>query len=377
MSGRAMTLCVSGALLRKERHSFWLTVERKLPNLFQSFPLLPALAFAAMFLPAPLTLHAQAPAPSGTVLTIAGNGFLGFSGDGGPATNASFFDLEGMAVGPDGTLYLSDSSNYRIRAVAPSTGFITTIAGTGDTGADGNGGPATNATLGGVAGLAVDRARNVLYAADFNNSWVRAVNLTNGLLTAFAGVGPNGTGSFAEGPATQTEVLAPASVAVDGAGNVLIADDSEMLVSQVNPVNGVLIYLAGTLFHSGYSGDGGPARSASFASDYWIGADRAGNVFVGDVGSGPLPQGGTRIRRIDAVTRIINTVAGGGTNAPADGPATNALLNLHGMATSDSGTIFVATINQVFQVRDGQMTLYAGNGTNGFTGDGGPALNSE
>jgi hypothetical protein len=321
-------------------------------------------------------LPAQTPAPSGTVLTIAGNGVMGFSGDGGPATNASLSNPVGMAIGPDGTLYLADSSNYRIRAIAPTNGVITTIAGTGVAGADGNGGPATNATFEGIFALVVDRARNVLYAADPANGWVRAVNLTNGLVSAFAGVGPNASGSFGEGiPATQAEFDFPSGVAVDGAGKVAITDDSDDLVRQVNPVTGIVTGLAGSLFQSTYSGDGGPAGTATFLSPEWVGADRAGDVFVADIGSGP--NGGSRVRRIDVATGIINTVAGGGTNVPGSGPATNMLLIVENMAVSDSGTLFIATVQQVFRVRDGQLTVYAGNGTNGFSGDGGPAVEAE
>jgi hypothetical protein len=329
-----------------------------------------------LFVAAPSALHSQTPAPSGTVLTIAGNGVVGYGGDGGTATNASFSNIEGMAIGSDGTLFISDSSNYRIRAISPTTGVITTIAGTGDTTDDGIDGPATNAAVGST-GIAVDRARNILYAADDGSGWVRAVNLTNDLLSAFAGVGPSEIGTLGEGhPATQTILLAPTDVAVDGAGNAFIADDGASLIDKVDPGSGILTRLAGNFPHSLYSGDGGLARDAYLLSPAWVGADRAGNVFVADIGSGP--GGSTRIRRIDAASGIINTVAGGGTNAPGSGPATNMLLlYVENIAVSDSGTLYIATYNQIYQVRDGQLTVYAGTGTNGFSGDGGPAVQAE
>src|SRR6185436_2438036 len=115
---------------------------------------------------------AQAPVASGIVITVAGNGTLGFAGDGGPATSATLHDPHGLAIGHDGTLYFTDSVNFRIRAVDPVTGIITTLAGNGSPGNSGYGGPATEANISGVYQLAVDRARNALYFADLDGNWV-------------------------------------------------------------------------------------------------------------------------------------------------------------------------------------------------------------
>ena len=138
------------------------------------------LALGGLFRPADIA-WAQAPAPSGTVITIAGNGVAGFSGDGGPALDASINYPYGSAIGPDGTLYFADNGNYRIRAIDPATGIITTIAGNGNHGDDdSNDGPATEADLSGVVGIAVDRARNTLYFGDFGQNWVSKVDLASG-----------------------------------------------------------------------------------------------------------------------------------------------------------------------------------------------------
>src|SRR5687768_15107684 len=131
---------------------------------------------AAIFCAFTAPSQCQPAASSGTVITIAGNGARGFSGDGGPATEASFTDPGGLAVGPDGTIYIWDSGNRRIRAIDPKTGFIRTVAGNGTTGNTGNGGPATDAALSLVTAMAVDRARNLLYAADVTHNVVRKIN---------------------------------------------------------------------------------------------------------------------------------------------------------------------------------------------------------
>ena len=130
---------------------------------------------------------AQSPVSSGTIITIAGNGTLGFAGDGGQATDASFNGPQATTVGPDGTLYIVDSQNYRIRAVDPTSGIISTIAGNGspivEDGPNGDGGPATSAQIGDALSLSVDRENNILYLPDFGWGRVRQVNLSTGIIS--------------------------------------------------------------------------------------------------------------------------------------------------------------------------------------------------
>jgi sugar lactone lactonase YvrE len=321
----------------------------------------------------PLALRAQSPAASGTVITIAGNGSSGFSGDGGPATNATFHEPYGLAIGPDGTLYVADSSNYRIRAIAPATGFITTVTGNGSSGDTGDGGLATNATIGGVARIAVDRTRHALYLCDSDNNRVRKVNLANGVISNFAGVGLFGFGFSGDGgPATSAEFALPESLCTDGTGRLAISDLFNDRVRQVNPVTGIITTIAGSGFGSGVSaGDGGPATSASL-SPRRLTADRAGNVFVQDTWA-------NSVRRIAAATGLITTIAGGGTNIPGSGPATNMNLgDFSDLAVSDAGKLYIADNTRVFLVdlATGQLAPFAGGTNGGFSGDGGPALDA-
>ena len=174
---------------------------------------------------------------TGIITTVAGTGTAGFSGDNGPATSAELFDPSGLAVSPAGTLYISDSDNEVVRAVSASTQIITTIAGTPQTsGFTGDGGLATSATLFTPWGLALNSAGTTLYIADRDNNAIRELNLTTGIITTFAGSGPFGsTGD--NGPATAATLSSPRSVALDAAGNLLIADT---LGNQIRLVGGGL-----------------------------------------------------------------------------------------------------------------------------------------
>ncbi len=319
-------------------------------------------------------------APSGTVITVVGNGFAGFSGVGGLALNANLGGPAGLAIGRDGTLYLADNNNFRIRAVSPATGIITTIAGNGTAGSAGNDGPAINAEITGVLSLAVDRARNSLYFADIDNNWVRKVDLASGQLTRYAGTGIGGFGFSGDGgPANQASFQTPISVATDNAGKLYIVDLSNNRIRQVHPITSIITTIAGNGGATS-AGDGGPATAASFATSQQVAADTAGNLTISD-----YAQMNGRFRRVDVLTGIINTVAGGG-NLPlgGSGPATSMnLQHTYALAVDQSGnTLFIGgggsagNGRQVFKVdlASGQLTVFAGTGEDGSSGDGGPAL---
>jgi sugar lactone lactonase YvrE len=273
---------------------------------------------------------------NGVITTVAGNGVGGYSGDGGPATSAELDGPQGVAVDSAGNLYIADSFNMRVREV--SDGVITTVAGNGNWGYSGDGGPATSAELYGPSGVAVDSAGNV-YVADMANSRIRKVS--NGVITTVAGAGTagyNGDG----GPATSAWLNSPGGVAVDSAGNLYIADYYGNRVRKVS--GGIITTVAGngSIDSGGVDptaniGDGGPATSAELYYPMSVALDAAGNLYIAD-------SHNNRIRKVAASTGVITTVAGGGLHGLGDsGAAANAELDAPmGVAFDSSGNLYIA-----------------------------------
>ena len=251
--------------------------------------------------------------------------------DGGPAVEAELYNPAGVAVDGAGNLYIADSSNNGIRKV-DSTGTITTIAGTGELGFSGDGGPAVEAELYYPAGVAVDSAGNV-YIADTGNQRIRKVDST-GTITTIAGSGEFGF-SGDGGPAVEAEFRSPRGVAVDSAGNVYIADAGNRLIRKVDST-GTITTIAGT-GEFGFSGDGGPAAAARLAFPYGVAVDSAGNVYIADTGN-------QRIRKVDS-TGTITTIAGSGEFGFSGdgGPAVEAeFRNPRGVAVDSAGNVYIA-----------------------------------
>jgi sugar lactone lactonase YvrE len=272
---------------------------------------------------------------TGVLSVVAGNGTSGFSGDGGPATSASLNHPYGVAVDAAGNLLIADTFNNRIRRVDGTTGIITTVAGNGTYGFSGDGGAATSASLSSPVGVAVDAAGNLL-VADIGNNRIRRVDGTTGIITTVAG---NGTSGFSGdgGPATSASLRAPDGVAVDAAGNLLIADTSNQRIRRVDGTTGIITTVAGNGTY-GFSGDGGAATSASLNSPVGVAVDAAGSLLIVDTGN-------QRIRRVDGTTGIITTVAGNGNQGFSGdgGPATSASLNSPvGVAVDAAGNLLVA-----------------------------------
>jgi uncharacterized protein (TIGR03437 family) len=296
----------------------------------------------------------QASGQSGIVMTVAGNGTQGFSGDGGPATSASFFDPDGVAVDTSGNFFIADTYNNRIRKVSASR-IITTVAGNGTQGFSGDGGPATSASFFYPHGVAVDAAGNVFIADTFNNR-IRKVS-AGGIVTTIAGGGTAGLGDG--GPATSASLSSPTVVAVDASGNLFIADPYNNRIRKVS-ASGIITTVAGN-GTQGFGGDGGPATSASLDTPFGVAVDSSGNLFIADTGN-------YRIRKVSA-SGIITTVAGNGTPGLAGdgGAATSASLSLaYAVAVDVSGNLFIAdTYNdRIRQVSAGGIiTTVAGVGT--------------
>ncbi|MBI4325065.1 MAG: VCBS repeat-containing protein [Chloroflexi bacterium] len=304
-------------------------------------------------------------APDGIITTFAGTGERGFSGDGDPAISARLNYPFAVAVASSGTVYVADTYNRRIRRITPD-GVITTVAGNGETGEGGEGGPAVQARLNFPTALAVDAAQNI-YVADYNNHKVRRVG-TDGIIVTVAGTGTagySGDGSLA----SAAQLNSPFGVALDAAGNILVGDMQNQRVRRVG-IDGTITTIAGT-GEAGFSGDGGPAGSAVFNWPRGLTVDQAGNVYVCD-------NLNHVVRRISAAG-VVTSVAGkpwskypgeGGlaTQAPLGGPTSVAVDAGGNVHVTDIGYHIVRRISP-----EGLLTTVAGSGAAGYGGDGGAA----
>jgi len=287
-------------------------------------------------------------AQTGILTLAAGNGTVGFSGDNGLATEAQLNSPGDVVVDSSGNLYIADEGNYRVRKV--SNGVITTVAGNGTGGFSGDNGPAISAQFYGGA-IAVDSTGN-LYIADLLNQRIREVS--NGVITTVAG---NGTPGFSgdNGPATRAQLFQPEGVAVDSAGNPYIADRQNNRIRKVS--NGVITTVAG-----GGAGEisvnGSPATNARLADPTAVAVDSAGNLYIGDAGTG---------RILEVSNGLITTVA----SSTIDNSLTG------GLSVDSAGNLYVATGVQISKVSNGVITTVAGNGTSSFSGDNGPATSAQ
>ena len=256
------------------------------------------------------------PSYAQVIYTVAGGGVTAGLGDGGLADSAQLYYPEGIAVNAAGDIYIADTYHNRVRLVKASTGVINTIAGTGTGGFSGDSALATLAQVNSPVALALDAAGD-LYISDYANHRIRRIDAVTGIITTVAGTGTNG-----------------------------------------------------------YNGDGILATTASLNDPSGLALDSAGNLYIGDAGN-------QRVRRIDATTGLISTVAGGGTANPGDsGLATAAeLFEPQGLTIGPGGVLYIADgiSNRVSMVDPTTHIFYtiAGDGRAGYSGDGGPAIIAE
>ncbi|MHB8859985.1 MAG: NHL domain-containing protein [Thermoleophilia bacterium] len=301
---------------------------------------------------------------SAMISTLAGNGGVGYGGNGVPAVQAMLGQPYAVAVDAGGNIFIADTINFRIRKV-DTAGIITTVAGNGSLGYSGDGGPATEASLGYVFGIAVDGRGNI-FIADTTNDCIRRVD-TSGIITTVAGTGSWGYGGD-NGPALQARLKLPEGVAVDNAGNIYIADTYNYRLRKVDG-SGIITTVAGN-GTQGYGGDGGPARQGSLCWPRGIAVDYKGNIFIADYGN-------MRIRKVDR-TGIITTVAGNGVQGYSGdgGPAIQANIGYpDGVVADSAGNLYIAATNRVRKVdTSGVIITVAGNGASGYNGDEIPAV---
>lgn len=319
--------------------------------------------------------NAQIALPGSDVInTVAGNGTAGYGGDNGTALNAELQYPSCVAVDSKWNIYIADYYNSRIRKIVASTGVITTVAGNGTAGYSGDGGAATSAELNYPSCLAVDGSGNI-YIADTSNNRVRMVAASTGIITTVAGNGTYGYGGDG-GAATNAYLALPAGVTADTCGNIYIADTGNNRIRKVPLSSGTISTVAGN-GTAGFSGDGGSATGAKINYPNGIAVDSSCNFYFADTSN-------ERVRKVTISSGIITTVAGNGTVGFSGdgGAATSAELGYpYGVAIDSHGNIYIGDSNNN-RIREvtastGIISTVAGNGVQGYSGDGGAATSGE
>lgn len=320
--------------------------------------------------------------PTFTITTIAGNGVAGYSGNGGPAIKAELNDPRGVVTDPAGNVYFCDRDNNVVQKI-DTNGVLTTIAGTGVAGYNGDNIPGTQAQLNSPWRVTIDPAGN-LYIADAANDRIRKL-APNGIITTVVGTGQPGY-SGDNGPALAATLRIPEQAELDVFGNMFIADSGNNVIRMVS-ASGTITTVAGNGFGAatgnandeggGYSGDNGPATKAELNLPISLAVDPSDNLWISD-------QGNNVIRYVSASTGIITTVAGIYNNYSYTGDgglATKATFySPAGIARDAAGNIYVTDVgNNVLRVllTNGNIETVAGNGYAGYSGDGGPATSAE
>lgn len=303
---------------------------------------------------------------TGIISRIAGTGKIGKGGNGGLAIDADLGNPSGVVVDGEGNIYISDQLYSNVRRISRATGIITLIAGSSDglNGFTGDNGLAISARLNSPSRMAID-ANDNLYITDTGNQRIRKITKSTGIITTVAGNGVFGY-SGDGGQAIDASFKNPTDVALDITGNIYISDYQNNRIRRVNAVTGIISTIAGD-GTSGYSGDNNLATLASLKEPVGITIDKDGNLIISDTYN-------QRIRRVDAITGFITSIAGTGETGYKDGPANQAELNVpQGLTVDISGAIyFTEFLNRRIRKLSGStVTTIAGNG--GYFGDGGLA----
>ncbi|MGI8686766.1 MAG: SMP-30/gluconolactonase/LRE family protein [Acidimicrobiales bacterium] len=310
--------------------------------------------------------------PGGGISIVAGNSGQGYSGDGGPATSATFSYPEAVAVDGAGNLFVADSLNHRIRRVDGATGVITTFAGTGEAGDGGDGGAATAARLRQPQALAVDLSGTSLLVADTGNARIRRIDLATGVITTVAGTGTVGS-SGDGGAATAAELRDPAGITPHTGGGFVIADTGNHRIRSVDASGRITLIAGNGTRH--YGEDGVPATDTNLFAPEGVAVGPDGRIYVGDTRA-------SRVRIIDLDGYIY---AIGGTyyphwNGEVTGP-TAQISPPRGVAVAASGDVYISDTSthliRRLRASDGYLLRVAGTGNYGDTGDGGPATSAE
>ncbi|MGZ5380364.1 MAG: NHL domain-containing protein [Thermoanaerobaculia bacterium] len=329
--------------------------------------LVPAAGLAVVLALAP-------PSSAQTITTIAGNGTHAFSPDGSVAATSSLAlaldSVSNVVLDPDGNLVFSEGNAARVRRIVKKTGTLETVAGSGRASFAGDGGPATAAALKSPSEIAFDRRGN-LYVADAANYVLRRVDAKTGIITTIAGIRRNGfTG---DGLATEIALARPGGLAFDREGRLVIADTMSARLRRLDFSSGRIETLAGS-GDMAFNGQPGKALETAMAWPNSPRVDRAGNLWF-------CATGNNRVLRLDAKSGQITVAAGNGLNNPFagdGGPGPAARMNQPaGLAVDGADNVFIAdTRNHAIRRLDaktGTLTTVAGDGTPGFKGDGGPA----
>ncbi len=314
-------------------------------------------------------VHAQ-----NIISTVVGNGFFGYTGDGGPATAARIANPLKVFVDESGNIYFSDMLyNHVVRKVSASTGIVTTVVGNGTSGYSGDGGPATAAQIYWPAGMCKNSSGDLLVTDQWSHV-IRRISATTGNISTIAGTGvmaSNGNG----GPATAAALYSPSCICVDASDNIFFTEYGSGTIRRIDAITGIITTVAGTGVNA-TSTDGGAATSSALNKPEGLVVDNGGNIYVADVNS-------RRIRKVDAGTGIITTIAGTGISGLEGdgGPATNAKIrNATDIAINDSGDIYISDLSSsvIRKINAaGIITTIAGNGSSGYSGDGGFATDAE